>query len=84
MQSAFVPGTPITPTVDQVAGTVRVTFPFEADTASAVFRRGDTLWMLFDTPTTINQPPQSTFLSSIASGVTIIPAGDTQIVRMDL
>ncbi len=84
MQSAFVPGTPITPTVDQVAGTVRVTFPFDADTASAVFRRGDTLWMLFDTPTTIKQPEQSTILSSIASGVTIIPAGDTQIVRMDL
>ncbi len=84
MQSDYQPGTPITPVTTLVAGTVRVTFPFEADTASAVFRRGDVLWMLFDTPTPINQPAQSDPLSSIASAFTVIPAGDTQIVRVDL
>jgi len=59
-------------------------FPFERDTASAVFRRGDTLWMLFDTPITINQPAQSDALSSIASAFQVTSAGETQIVRVDL
>src|SRR5262249_25754408 len=67
MASNFVPGTAITPQIDEVSGTVRVSFPFDRDTPSAVFRRGDTLWMLFDTPTPIKQPGQSDALSSIAS-----------------
>src|SRR5207302_1438017 len=52
--------------------------------ASAVFRRGDTLWMLFDTLTGINQPPFSPDLASLAKAFTIVPAGDTQVVRIDL
>ena len=78
------PGRAITPSIDVVAGTVRVKFPFERDTPSAVFRRGDTLWMLFDTRTAINQPGESDALKTIASGLTVIPAGDTQLVRVDL
>ena len=84
MVSDFVPGEAITPKVDEVGGTIRVTFPFERDTASAAFRRGDTLWMLFDTPTAINEPEKSRALSSIANGFSVVPAGDTQIVRIDL
>ncbi|MBI4920641.1 MAG: hypothetical protein HY834_02745 [Devosia nanyangense] len=79
-----VPGAAITPRIEEISGTVRVSFPFDRDTASAVFRRGDTLWMLFDTPTSINQPEQSDALSSIATGFTVVPAGETQIVRVDL
>ena len=84
MASGYVPGTAITPKVEAVAGTVRLSFPFDRDTASAVFRRGDTLWMLFDTPTPIEQPEQSDALSSIASAFSVVAAGDTQIVRVDL
>ncbi|MEO8756481.1 MAG: hypothetical protein ABI398_01835 [Devosia sp.] len=84
MASDYVPGSAITPKIDQVSGTVRVSFPFERDTASAVFRRGDTLWMLFDTPTAIVQPAQSEALSSIATAFTVVGAGETQIVRVDL
>ena len=80
----YVPGAAITPKVEEISGTIRVSFPFDRDTASAVFRRGDTLWMLFDTPTSINQPEQSEALSSIATGFTVVPAGETQIVRVDL
>ena len=72
--------TAITPKIEQVSGTVRMSFPFERDTASAVFRRGDTLWMLFDTPTVINQPSQSDALSSIASAFQVTSAGSTQFV----
>lgn len=75
---------PITPIVADVAGTIRVTFPFDRDTASAVFRRGDTVWMLFDTPASINPPAPPDALSAIAKSFTIIPAGKTQIVRLDL
>jgi len=80
----YVPGMTITPVVDETGGTVRVAFPFERDIASAVFRRGDTLWMLFDTAIGIVPPAQSDALDAIASGFTVIPAGETQIVRLDL
>jgi hypothetical protein len=83
-EADYVPGEAITPVIDEASGTIRVRFPFERDTASAVFRRGDTLWMLFDTRTLINQPPQSDALDSIASAFAVVPAGETQIVRVDL
>jgi hypothetical protein len=84
MSSDYVAGAPITPKIEEVSGTVRVAFPFERDTAAAVFRRGNVLWMLFDTSTPINQPGQSDALSSIASAFTVTGAGETQVVRVDL
>lgn len=84
MASNFTPGTAITPKIEEVSGTVRVAFPFERDTAAAVFRRGNALWMLFDTATQINQPEQSEALTSIASAFTVTGAGETQVVRIDL
>lgn len=74
----------LTPTVSSVGPTIRVTFPFEQDTAAAVFRRGDIVWMLFDTDVAINRPVNSEALASIASGFEIIPAGSIKIVRLDL
>lgn len=74
----------ITPLVSMIGGTVRVTFPFEEDTAAAVFRRGDTVWMLFDTSTAIGVPERSDALSAIASNFEVVPAGDTKVVRLDL
>src|SRR5690606_22628407 len=41
----------LTPFVTSDGGTVRVVFPFVRETPAAVFRRGDVVWMLFDTPT---------------------------------
>ncbi len=83
-EADYVPGEAITPVVEEASGTIRVKFPFERDTPSAVFRRADTLWMLFDTRTLINQPAQSDALDSIASAFSVVPAGETQIVRIDL
>jgi hypothetical protein len=74
----------LTPQVSTVGATVRVAFPFDRDTAAAVFRRGNTVWMLFDTDTSINVPEQSAELSAIASEFSVIPAGDTKVVRLDL
>ncbi|HEY9009938.1 MAG TPA: hypothetical protein VIN06_02875 [Devosia sp.] len=76
--------TAITPIVSTVGATVRVAFPFDQDTAAAVFRRGDTVWLLFDTSTKINAPAQTEALSSIATRFEVIPAGETEVVRIDL
>lgn len=78
------PQTSITPYGIQVGSTVRVVFPFNEDTPAAVFRRGDIVWMLFDTATGIAQPAKSDALSSVVSKFTSVPAGSTQVVRMDL
>lgn len=74
----------VTPSVTTVGNTVRVAFPFDADTPAAVFRRGDTVWMVFDTPQSVVAPPPSDALSSIATSVETVSAGETKVVRMDL
>lgn len=79
-----VPGGDVQPTVATIGNTVRLTFPFDADTPSAVFRRGDTVWMVFDSPQKILAPSASDALQAIASGFEVTPAGNTQIVRLDL
>jgi hypothetical protein len=78
------PQGPITPEVTTVGSTIRITFPFDRETPAAVFRRGDTVWMLFDTLTAINQPAFSGGLASLADGFTVVPTGSTQVVRLDL
>src|SRR5690606_5481948 len=64
--------------------TIRVTFPFERDTPAAVFRRGDTLWMVFDTSQDVRPPSPVDALSAIATNVEVVAAGDTKVVRFDL
>ena len=81
---AAAPGQPIVPRVSAVGNTVRITFPFERDTASAVFRRGNALWMIFETGATIAVPQDRAMLDAIASGFTVIPSGEAVMVRIDL
>jgi hypothetical protein len=78
------PGGAVSPTVSVVGNTVRIAFPFAADTPAAVFRRGNIVWMVFDTAQIIDQPPPSDALSAIASAFEVLPAGDTKVVRLDL
>ena len=75
---------PVKPFASVIGNTVRVTFPFDEDTAAAVFRRGDTVWMLFDTHTPIAEPDPSEALAAISSGFEVLPTGDTTVVRLDL
>ncbi len=74
----------VTPFVSVLGSTVRVVFPFDQDTPAAVFRRGDTVWMLFDTVAGIVPPAQSDALDALASKFSVVPSGDTQVVRIDL
>ena len=81
---AMLPQPPITPQIVAQNSIIRVTFPFDRDTPAAVFRRGDVVWMLFDTVTGINAPGPSPALNAFAKGMTVMPAGDLQVVRLDL
>lgn len=74
----------VTPFVSVLGSTVRVVFPFEQDTPAAVFRRGDTVWMIFDTVSGILAPTHSAELDSLASEFAVVTAGDTQVVRVQL
>jgi len=74
----------IKPFVSVLGSTVRVVFPFDQDTPAAVFRRGDTVWMMFDTVAGIQPPAHSEELDALARDFTVVPSGDTQVVRVDL
>jgi hypothetical protein len=74
----------IEPFVNVLGSTVRVVFPFEQDTPAAVFRRGDTVWMIFDTVAGVLPPAGSAEFDAIASKFDVVAAGDTQVVRIDL
>ena len=74
----------VTPFINVLGNTVRVVFPFEQDTPAAVFRRGDTVWMIFDTVSGIAPPGNSMDFDAIASDFTVVSSGDTQVVRLDL
>ncbi|WEK05554.1 MAG: hypothetical protein P0Y65_04670 [Candidatus Devosia phytovorans] len=77
-------GENVTPFVSVLGSTVRVVFPFEQDTPAAVFRRGDTVWLVFDTVSGIEAPSQSAELSALAKEFTVVPSSDTQVVRVEL
>jgi len=74
----------VVPVITTVGSTVRVAFPFDRDTPAAVFRRGNTLWMVFDSLRGITMPDKTPGLDAIASSVTVVPAGDSQVVRIEL
>lgn len=74
----------IKPFVSVLGSTVRVVFPFEQDTPAAVFRRGETVWMIFDTVAGIAPPSHSKDLDALASEFAVVAAGDTQVVRVEL
>lgn len=74
----------VTPFVSVLGSTVRVVFPFEQDTPAAVFRRGDTVWMMFDTVSGILPPNHSEELDALASQFAVVASGDTQVVRVEL
>ncbi len=74
----------VEPFVSVLGSTVRVVFPFEQDTPAAVFRRGDSVWMIFDTVAGVVPPARSQEFDAIASTFEVVAAGDTQVVRIDL
>ncbi|WP_417582432.1 hypothetical protein [Pelagibacterium sp.] len=76
----------IQPYVSTVGQTVRVVFPFVEDTPAAVFRRGNVVWMLFDTQTKMVSPDERSgeILDGLAHGLTVESTGDAYVVRIVL
>ncbi|RDE10266.1 hypothetical protein [Pelagibacterium lacus] len=76
----------IVPHVSAIGSTVRVVFPFASETPSAVFRRGNVVWLVFDTATPIAQPSAAggDILDGLVSAFTVQAAGASQVVRMEL
>ncbi len=76
--------TDLVPRIENVGSTLRLVFPFAEDTPAAVFRRGDTLWMLFDTAVNIKAPQATPDWQQIASDFSVTPTGDTAVVSIRL
>jgi tetratricopeptide (TPR) repeat protein len=75
---------PIKPFVSVLGSTVRMVFPFEQDTPAAVFRRGDTVWLMFDSTVGILPPDASQDFEAVAQTFDVTASADAQVVRLDL
>jgi hypothetical protein len=71
-------------TVTLAPNGVRVHFPFQEPVASAVFRRGDRIWMAFDTKRSINVSELTADRTRSFSDVTVADTDNGKIVRMKL
>lgn len=63
---------------------LRVTFPIQVATPAAAFRRGDTVWLVFDTPKLIDVEAIRTKGGAMIGEVGRIPLGKGQAVRIRL
>ncbi len=74
----------IEPTIEKTGSTIKLTFPFERETAAAVFRRGETLWILFETFASIKEPKDLQEFSLLSDNYSVINASGTSIIRIKL
>ncbi|HVX98290.1 MAG TPA: tetratricopeptide repeat protein [Pseudorhodoplanes sp.] len=63
---------------------LRLTFPFGAATPAAIFRRADTLWLVFDTSADIDLNALQNDTSGTIRSAALTSARDVQIVRVAL
>jgi hypothetical protein len=63
---------------------LRVTFSFPAATPAALFRRADTVWLLFDSTKPIDVEPIRGQAGSVIADVSVIPLEKGQAVRIRL
>ncbi|MFD1696650.1 tetratricopeptide repeat protein [Roseibium aestuarii] len=68
----------------RIGNTVRVVFPFVEPVSSAIFRRNDSIWMVFDTDATIDTRGMESALSGTADTIAVSEGDGYQILRLDL
>ena len=68
----------------RIGNTVRVVFPFSEPVSSAVFRRNDSIWLVFDTDATIDTRGMVSALAETADTIDVQQFDSYQILRMDL
>ncbi|MCD7060001.1 hypothetical protein [Pelagibacterium xiamenense] len=76
----------ITPFVTRVGATERIVFPFPSDVPAAVFKRGYTVWLIFDTEVRINAPEDRTGeqAASLVDAFSVQGTGNAQVIRLAL
>jgi tetratricopeptide (TPR) repeat protein len=78
------PDTPVVAEVRRQGENIKLTFPFAGPTPSAVFRRADTLWLVFDSRAKIDVAALANGVARKIRGATVTPANNGQVVRIAL
>jgi len=68
----------------RIGNTVRVVFPFSEPVSSTVFRRNDSIWLVFDTDATIDTRGMMSALAETADTIDVQQFDDYQILRLDM
>ena len=68
----------------RIGNTVRVVFPFVDPVSSAVFRRNDSIWLVFDTDATIDVRGMISALAETADRIDVNEHNGFQVLRLDL
>jgi len=78
------PNGPVVVSLSRQGDNLKLTFPFAAATPAAVFRRADTLWLVFDTAAKIDLAALARHVGGQLGLATVTPARDGQVVRIKL
>ncbi|WP_208999322.1 tetratricopeptide repeat protein [Roseibium sediminis] len=68
----------------RIGNTVRVVFPFPKPTPSAIFRRHDSIWMVFDTDVTLDTRGMESALAENTSKIDVQEFEGYRVLRVDL
>lgn len=68
----------------RIGNSVRVVFPFREQVSTALFRRNNSVWMVFDTSSAIDVRGMRSALGDIASEVDIQSYGDFSVLRVNV
>ena len=68
----------------RIGETIRISFPFSKPVASAVFTRGNSLWIAFDTPVPIDTRTIHSALAGLYTDITMKRSGLLTTIRIDL
>jgi len=75
---------PVVAQVRRQGDALRIAFPFATPTAAAVFRRVDTLWLIFDASVAIDVNAIVAATGGVVRDATVTSSGDGQVVRIKL
>ncbi len=78
------PNGPVVVALSRQGDNLKLTFPFAAPTPAAVFRRADTLWLVFDSAAKIDLAALAKNVGRRLGVATVAPARDGQVVRIKL
>ncbi|WP_350334838.1 hypothetical protein [Coralliovum pocilloporae] len=70
--------------VSRIGAAVRVSLPFAEPTPSALFRRGNAVWMIFDTERTLDLAAMRDALSESLRDLSVVQSGGSVVVRVAL